>query len=138
MCALGIMIGTGFNFYGLPTISNTTNYTSSESHSHARTVGFFGSASLAWKQMLYLTVTGREDYVSTMPRNNRNFFYPSVSLGWIFTELPQLKNNSVLSFGKLRASFAQVGQAGRYYQDFYYTPSYGSGMYAYTPFYLSS
>jgi TonB-linked SusC/RagA family outer membrane protein len=127
-------IGSNFNFYGLPTISNATNYTSSESHSHSRTVGFFGSASLAWKQMLYLTVTGREDYVSSMPRNNRNFFYPSVSLGWIFTELPQLKNNSVLSFGKLRASFAQVGQAGHYYQDFYYTPTYGSGMYGFTPF----
>ena len=62
------------------------------------------------------------------------FFYPSVSLGWVFTQLEELKSiKDVLSFGKLRASFAQVGQAGTYYNNYYYTPSYGSGMYAYTP-----
>ena len=98
-----------------------------------RTVGFFGSATLSWKDMLYLTVTGRQDIVSSMPHGNRSFFYPSVSLGWIFTELPFLKGNNILSYGKLRASYAQVGQAGTYRKNFYYTPSYGSGMYTYTP-----
>jgi len=125
--------GQNFNFYGLPTISNATVYTSSEYTRRQRTVGFFGSASLAWKEMLYLTVTGRNDYVSTMPRNNRSFFYPSVSLGWIFTELPQLKGNDILSFGKLRTSFAQVGQAGDWYENYSYVPGYGSGMYMFTP-----
>ncbi len=125
--------GSTFNFYGLPTISNANTYTSSEYNRRKRTVGFFGSASLSWENQLYLTVTGRNDYVSTMPRNNRSFFYPSVSLGWIFTELQAFKNNDILSFGKLRASFAQVGQAGDYYENYYYTPSYGSGMYAYYP-----
>lgn len=125
--------GSNFNFYGLPTIGNATSYTSSEYHQKERTVGFFGSASLAWKQMLFFTVTGRNDYVSTMPRGNRSFFYPSVSLGWVFTELEALKNQSVLNFGKLRVSYAQVGQAGRYMQNYYYTPTYGSGMYSYDP-----
>jgi hypothetical protein len=68
-----------------------------------------------------------------MPRGSRSFFYPSVSLGWIFTELPGLKDNNLLSFGKLRLSYAQVGQAGKYYKNYMYTPSYGSGMYSYTP-----
>ncbi|MEG2599670.1 MAG: SusC/RagA family TonB-linked outer membrane protein [Muribaculaceae bacterium] len=125
--------GSNFNFYGLPTIGNATNLTSSEYLRKKRTVGFFGSASLSWKNQLYLTVTGRNDYVSTMPRNNRSFLYPSVSLGWIFTELPQFKNNQILTFGKLRASFAQVGQAGNYYDNYYYTPAYGAGMYIYGP-----
>lgn len=125
--------GTNFNFYGLPTMSNATSFQSSEYKYRSRTVGFFGSLSLDWKDMLYLTVTGRNDYVSTMPRDNRSFFYPSVSLGWVFSELEALKGNDIITFGKLRASYAQVGQAGSYVPNYYYTPSYGSGMYAYNP-----
>lgn len=125
--------GSNFNFYGMPTISNATSYTSSEYNRKTRTVGFFGSVSLDWRSMLFLTVTGRNDIVSTMPRNNRSFFYPSVSLGWVFTELDALKDQTVLNFGKLRASSAQVGQAGEYYNDYYYVPGYGGGFYGYTP-----
>ena len=125
--------GSNFNFYGLPVIGNATSYTSSEYNVMNRTVGFFGSVSASYDDMLYLTVTGRNDIVSTMPKDNRSFFYPSVSLGWIFTELDGLKNNPYFSFGKLRASFAQVGQAGNYYQNYMYTPSYGSGFYSYYP-----
>lgn len=125
--------GANFNFYGMPVIGNATSFISSEYNRQSRTVGFFGSVGLSWKSMLYLTVTGRNDYVSTMPRGNRSFFYPSVSLGWIFTELEGLKGNDVLSFGKLRASYAQVGQAGTFYENYYYVPTYGSGMYAYYP-----
>ncbi|RNC63629.1 SusC/RagA family TonB-linked outer membrane protein [Proteiniphilum sp. X52] len=125
--------GSNFNFSGFKNIGNATSYTSSEYTRQERTVGFFGSASLSWSEQLYLTVTGRNDYVSTMPRGSRSFFYPSVSLGWEFTQLPGLQNNGVLNYGKLRASFAQVGQAGNFYNNFYYTPTYGSGFYTYTP-----
>ena len=125
--------GSNFNFYGLPTIGNATSFSSEEYVQKDRTVGFFGSISASYNDMLYLTVTGRNDIVSTMPRGNRSFFYPSVSLGWIFTELDVLKDNPILSFGKIRASFAQVGQAGRYYSNFMAVPTYGSGFYGYTP-----
>ena len=126
--------GSNFNFYGLPTISNATSYSASEYNRQERTVGFFGSVSADWKSQLFLTVTGRNDYVSTMPRGSRSFFYPSVSLGWEFTKLPWLEeHNSVLNYGKLRASFAQVGQAGTYYKTYYTRPSYGGGFYSYTP-----
>ncbi len=126
--------GSSFNFYGFPTLGNSASYDYADDYEYqSRTVGFFGQATLSWKDMLYLTVTGREDIVSSMPRDNRSFFYPSVSLGWIFTELPFLKGNNILSYGKLRASYAQVGQAGTYRKNFYSTPSYGSGMYTYTP-----
>ena len=125
--------GSNFNFYGFPVIANATSYSSSEYNRKSRTVGFFGSVGLNWKQMLFLTVTGRNDYVSTMPSKNRSFFYPSVSLGWVFTELEALKGNQILSFGKLRASYAQVGQAGTYYSTYYSSPGYGGGMYLYTP-----
>ena len=67
-----------------------------------------------------------------MPRNHRSFTYPSVSLGFIFTELEPLKNN-VLTYGKLRASYAEVGQAGTYYKSYYATPLYGGGFSSGTP-----
>lgn len=126
--------GSNFQYYGFPVMGNATAYTSTEYSRKNRTVGFFGSISADYDNQLFLTVTGRNDYVSTMPRGSRSFFYPSVSLGWVFTELDALSGiKDVLNFGKLRASFAQVGQAGTYYDNFYYTPAYGSGMYAYNP-----
>lgn len=126
--------GTGLAFYGQPTIGNTSSMDAhSDYHIQERTVGVFGQMSLSWMDMLFLTVTGRNDVVSTMPRGHRSFFYPSVSLGWIFTELPALKENHVLSYGKLRLSYAQVGQAGQFYNNYMYVPAYGSGMYVYTP-----
>ncbi len=125
--------GTNLNFYGLPTISNATSLSAYEYNRQERTVGFFGSASASWKDQLYLTVTGRNDYVSTMPCGSRSFFYPSVSLGWEFTKLSFLENNGVLTYGKLRGSFAQVGQAGQYYKTYYTQPGYGGGFYSYTP-----
>ena len=124
----------GLSFYGQPTIGNTKTITTHDEYrEQERTVGTFGQLTLSWKNMLYFTATGRNDVVSTMPSKNRSFFYPSVSFSWIFTEMPQLKNNKTLSYGKLRMSYAQVGQAGQFYNNFMYTPGYGSGMYTYTP-----
>ena len=70
--------GEDFNFGGWAHIINANTVTADESKTKDRTVGFFGSLSLDWKSMLYLNATGRNDVVSTMPRNNRTFFYPSV------------------------------------------------------------
>lgn len=121
--------GENYNFGGWNHIDNATNFTATEEIKRKRTVGNFFSLSLAYDNMLYLNVTGRNDKVSTMPRGNRSFFYPSVSLGWIFTELEPLKNN-ILTYGKVRASYAEVGQAGEYLPDYYRTPTYSGGFYS--------
>jgi hypothetical protein len=68
--------------------------------SHQRVVGFYGSATADYASMLFLTVTGRNDIVSNMPSGNRSYFYPSVSLGFVFTELAGLQDQQVLPFGK--------------------------------------
>lgn len=124
--------GYAFNFPGWNHMNNASSYLPEYKYRRKRTIGNFGSLSLAWKSMLYLNVTGRNDIVSSMPRNNRSFFYPSVSLGWIFTELEPLKND-VLTYGKLRASYAEVGMAGDYLPSYYYTPSYGGGFFQGNP-----
>lgn len=124
--------GASFNFPGWNHIENATTLQSSDMQRSKRTVGFFGSVSASYKNMLYLNVTGRNDYVSSMPRNNRSFFYPSVSAGFILTELEPLKND-IVNYAKIRASYAEVGQAGEYYNNYYYTPSYGGGFYMLNP-----
>lgn len=125
--------GKDFNFPGWNHIDNSSVYNASDSYRRSRTVGTFGSLSLAYRSMIYLNATGRKDVVSSMPRNNRSFFYPSVSLGFVFTELSALKNNGILDYGKLRFSYAEVGQAGTYYQTYYTTPVYGGGFSSGTP-----
>lgn len=75
-----------------------------------RLVGFYGDLNLAYKDYLFLEGTLRNDRSSTLPVNNYSYWYPSVSGSFVFSEL--LKNSSFanfLSYGKLRASFAQVG-----------------------------
>ena len=127
-------IGSGLAFYGQPTISNCASFTYGyEAPSQDRTVGIFFNASASWRDMLFFNVTGRNDWVSSMPNGNRSFFYPSVSLAWVFTELEALKGNRVLTFGKLRTSYAEVGQAGTYLNNFAYTPTYGGGFYGFYP-----
>ena len=124
--------GSKFNFPGWNHINNTTVKDNSEEQSRQRTVGVFANVGAAYRSMLFLNVTGRNDVVSTMPRGNRSFFYPSVSAGFILTELEPLKND-ILNYAKIRASYAEVGQAGRYYNNYYTTPSYGGGFYGFTP-----
>ncbi len=119
--------GEDFNFGGWNHINNANIVTASESQFQDRTVGFFGNLSLNWKSMIYLNATGRNDVVSTMPRDARSFFYPSVSLGFVATEIEAIKNITWLSFAKVRLSYAEVGQAGNFYNNFYSTPSYGGG-----------
>ena len=125
--------GYNFNFPGWNNIGNATTFQSGQSTTKKRTVGNFANLSLSWKSMLYLNATVRNDVVSSMPRGNRSFTYPSVSLGWIFTELPFLKDNQVLTFGKIRGSYAEVGMAGEYIENLYATPAYGGGFSAGTP-----
>lgn len=125
--------GSGFNFYGLPTISNATSYSSVEYNTHARTVGFFGNLGVSWRGALYLNATLRNDHVSTMPRGRRSLTYPSVSASWIVSEIPALRAAAWLDMAKLRLSYAQVGQAGEYVASYFCVPAYTGGMYTYTP-----
>jgi len=70
-------------------------------------VGVYGLGSIGYKNMIYLDITGRNDWSSTLPSNNRSYFYPSISGSFIFSEL--LKDKKWLSFGKFRAGLAFVG-----------------------------
>jgi hypothetical protein len=124
--------GVGFNFSGWNHLNNVSSYNSSETVRRKRTVGNFGNLALSYRNMLYFNASLRNDLVSSMPPGSRSFTYPSVSAGWVFTELDAVRND-VLTFGKLRASYAQVGQAGDYKDSYYTTPTYGGGFSSGTP-----
>ncbi len=67
----------------------------------------YGAVSLSYAGQLYVDITGRNDWSSTLPEANNSYFYPSVGASWVFTET--LNDLGPVSFGKLRASWAQVG-----------------------------
>jgi TonB-linked SusC/RagA family outer membrane protein len=73
-----------------------------------RLVGAYGDLSFNYSDFLYLNVTGRNDWTSTLPVNNNSFFYPSVSMSFVFNDVLDLP--AVLSYGKLRGSFGEVGK----------------------------
>jgi TonB-linked SusC/RagA family outer membrane protein len=107
------------DFYNL---RNSSSVTPSETTYKKRTAAFFGDIGLSYKDMIFLNATGREEWSTTMPVGDNKFFYPSVSAGFIFTELPFLKGNKILSFGKLRGSYAIVANdAGAYNTTTYYS-----------------
>ncbi len=94
-------------------INNTTPTTQRNSSflSVTRRIGEIARLSVVWKELFTLNATGRYDYSSRLSgTNNSSYFYPSIGAGFNFTELPGLKGNSVLSFGKLRFSYASVGK----------------------------
>jgi len=94
---------------GLYALSNTLNAPLSPTEADMRSEvnGIFAGATLTWKNMLTLDGTIRRDQSSTLPSANNKYYYPSVSGGFIFSEL--LKQYTWLSYGKIRASFAKVG-----------------------------
>jgi len=101
------------NFYHL---SNSSDITTNQWSGLLRRAGFFGDLELSWNKMIYLTLTGRNDWTTTLPEKNNSFFYPSASLGWIFTELDFFKGNKILPFGKIRFSVAQIANDPDWYK----------------------
>ena len=69
----------------------------------------FGSASVGWKDMLFLDLSARNDWSSTLPEKNSSYFYPSASLSWAISELETVRESGVINFAKVRASLAQAG-----------------------------
>ncbi len=88
---------------------------------------------LAFKNYLFLDITGRNDWSSALGAGNYSYFYPSVSLSWVFTDGFEISSD-FLTFGKLRASWAQVGNDSAPYMTksgyTSYTTSYNGQGYA--------
>ena len=90
-----------------------------------RVNSLYGQANFGYRDMVFLDVTGRNDWSSTLPEDNNSYFYPSVSGSVILTDVfPSFDLANTLSFAKLRASWARVGNDADPYQ---LRPVYSSG-----------
>ncbi|GAB3765103.1 SusC/RagA family TonB-linked outer membrane protein [Spirosoma pomorum] len=67
----------------------------------------YGLVNLGWRDMIFVDITGRNDWSSTLPSSTSSYFYPSVSTSYVLSDLFALP--SVISFAKARLSWAQVG-----------------------------
>ena len=91
------------------------NPTVSHSYTERKINSVYGSVGLSWDDYLYLTATFRNDWSSTLSPENRSYFYPSVNVSYVLSEM--LANKPAwLSYAKLRASAASVGNSLPAYQ----------------------
>ena len=121
----GIVIDRFFN------IGNSADSPLVDTYESTRGINsVFGSASLAWKDMLFLDLSARNDWSSTLPETNNSYFYPAASLSFAISELSSIKDSDVIDFAKVRASVAQAGNDSDPYRlsDVYnpITPNFGS------------
>ena len=100
----------GVNFLdpNFVSINNTLTKSDRTTITRRRVVSGFGSATANYKNYLYVTATGRNDWTSTIPVGQNSFFYPSVQTSFIFTDaFPSLQKHMT---GKLRGGWAEVGR----------------------------
>ncbi|MVT06814.1 SusC/RagA family TonB-linked outer membrane protein [Chitinophaga tropicalis] len=103
-------LGLGLAKPGYYNLASASTVTSTEFSSLARKVGFYAQAEVDYKRMLVLALSGRIDGSSVLAANNRYYPYGSVATSFIFSELfHSSKLKEVINFGKVRASYASVG-----------------------------
>lgn len=94
---------------GFKNISNSSEYPSVSQLKSSKIINSaYGSLSVGYSSYLYLDVTARNDWSSTLPLDNCSYFYPSFGATFIFTDAFKI-DNKILSFGKVRGSFAYAG-----------------------------
>lgn len=113
-----------------PDLYNVTNggdgYQVNDYESSKVVNSVLGSVSLGYQRTLFIDITGRNDWSSTLSEDNNSYFYPSATASYVFSELI---DSDALSFGKLRLGWAQVGNdTGPYQTGLTYgvNPNYGS------------
>jgi TonB-linked SusC/RagA family outer membrane protein len=103
-------LGAELTELAIPGFENLANQVSAPqvggAYNDRSLVGVYGSVGASYRDFLFLEVTGRNDWSSTLPAESRSFFYPSVNAGFVFSEL---MNVDLVNFAKFRASYAEVG-----------------------------
>ena len=101
--------GTGYVVFDIDDLDNTNAVIPNGGiFSRKRIYGVYGDATIGYKSWAYLTLTGRNDWSSTLPKVNRSFFYPAVTGSFILSEALSLQSNILTSL-KIRGGWSQVG-----------------------------
>lgn len=93
---------------GIYNFSNTDVPLASDMRKYEKEIrSLYGSVSLSYNEILFLDITARNDWSSTLPSDNNSYFYPSVSVSAIISDMIEMPE--FISFAKVRGGFAQVG-----------------------------
>lgn len=91
-------------------LANTADKPTIKSYQRTqRLMGVLGQAEVAFKNMVYLTLTARNDWSSTLPRGSRSYFYPGATASWIFSEVLPENVKKTVNYAKLRAAWGKTG-----------------------------
>ncbi|MDP1861847.1 MAG: SusC/RagA family TonB-linked outer membrane protein [Gemmatimonadaceae bacterium] len=94
--------------YNLANSEIAPTVTNSERQSGVNSI--YGSAVMTWNRVATLEVTGRNDYSSTLPKENSSYFYPSINGSVVLSDLfPSITKGGFVTYAKLRGGWAQVG-----------------------------
>lgn len=96
--------GRPFVVDGLWSVNNLTDKRSEKGYSEYRVNSVYATADFGWKNQVFLNLTGRNDWFSTLNPNSNSYFYPSVTVSWVFTDT--FGKPDWFDFGKIRASYA--------------------------------
>lgn len=108
--------GIGYVTFDIDDIDNTNDVTPfGGGFSKRRIFGVYADATLGYRDWVFLNVTARNDWSSTLPKENNSFFYPAASLSVILSDALEM-NSGFVSYIKLRAAASQVGKDTDPYQ----------------------
>ncbi len=107
--------GDGIISTGLYNTNATQTQLSTETNRKQRFYAGYADLQLGYKDFLYLGATARNDFSSTLPKENNSYFYPGVNSSFIITDAFGIKSN-IFSFGKIRAALTQVGNEATPYR----------------------
>ena len=88
-------------------LANTSSLYASNSASYLRTQGAYSEVTVGYRSRLFATISGRSDWSTAFGKGGRSTFYPKAEMAWVFSE--SIKRNNILSYGKIRAAYADVG-----------------------------
>ncbi len=100
--------GNNLNIDGIYNIANAGLIAASNQLTRKQINSVYATGQLGYNDYLFLDVSGRNDWSSTLGVNNYSFFYPSVGTSFVFTDALNL-NQKIFSYGKIRVSYAQAG-----------------------------
>lgn len=107
--------GRPFIVDGLWSVNNLGDKRASKDYLEYRVNSVYATADIGWKNQLFLNLTGRNDWFSTLSPDNNSYFYPSATLSWVFTDT--FKMPEWFTFGKLRGSIATASNGTDPYKN---------------------
>ena len=121
---------SGLVVQGVYNLGNSVAKATARDYKYQKRINsMYGNVTFDWNMMVYLDITARNDWSSTLPTENNSYFYPSFNLSFILSQLNGLNELQWLNFAKVRAGYAEVGNdTDPYRLQNYYTfePPFGS------------